>query len=71
MYAIQGHVIHHTTDANCVSIEKRIDIPTFYLCETVQGIVSEEHALKIAKSIILPVELDYDSVLVYITATKV
>ncbi len=70
MYAITATVTHHTKDANMQRTQKVVQIPTFYLDENVQGIVSVEHAERIAKRIILPIELDYDSVEVNVTAVK-
>lgn len=70
MYAISGTVVHHTKNAQMVREEKMIQIPTFYLDENVQGIMSEEHAVEIAKKIVMPVELDYETVEVHLTAVK-
>lgn len=49
MYAISAHITH-TTDG----WEGSRGTPTFYLDERVQGIMSEEHAVTIAKDVINP-----------------
>lgn len=49
MYAITASV--HTQQGEWKGVRH---LPTFYLDENVQGIVSEEHAAKIARDIINP-----------------
>lgn len=71
LYAINATIVHHTNDAHCASTDVTKQIPTFYLNADVQGIVDEAHAEKIAREIILPVELEYESVTVHVTAVKV
>lgn len=43
-------------------------VPTFYLNENVQGIISEEHAKRIARAIVNP--FDNPDITVSITAVK-
>ncbi len=71
LYAIVATVVHHTNDSHCVSVDRSIQIPTFYLDADVQGIIDEAHAETIAREIIIPVDLEYESVTVHITVKKV
>lgn len=68
LYSIDATVVHHTKDENCVSSDVTIQIPTFYLDSEVQGIVDEAHAVEIARGIILPFEMQYESATVNILA---
>lgn len=47
-YAISAQYEHTTSDGYSGSRQ----IPTFYLHENVQGIVSEDHAVKVAREIL-------------------
>lgn len=71
LYQIQGHVIHHTNDKDCVSCQIIVQVPTFYLDANVQGIRDETHAVMIAKKIVCPVEPEHESIEPVLTATKV
>jgi hypothetical protein len=63
MWAIQAQVCHERDGWKAST-----QVPTFYLDENVQGIISEEHAVKVATSIINPTA-DAD-LGVYVTAVK-
>jgi hypothetical protein len=47
MYAVSGTITR--TDGRWV---KTWQIPTFYLHENVQGIVSEDHAVRVARNVV-------------------
>ena len=47
MYAITATVTHHTAEGESTS-----QVPTFYLHPNVQGILTEEHAHKVALGIL-------------------
>lgn len=68
IYVIHATIVHHTTDKHGVSCDLTKQIPTFYLSSNVQGITSAEHAAKIAKDIICPVDLLHESVSVDVSA---
>ncbi len=70
LYRITATVIHHTNDSHCVSTDLTRQVPTFLLDADHLGIVSEEHAVEMARAIILPVELEYESVTVNAFAVK-
>lgn len=71
LYRVTATAVHHTTDRLGVSCDLTRQVPSFLLDADVLGIVSEEHAEKIAKSIICPFDLEYESVTVYVSAVKV
>jgi len=48
-YQVSGTVVESTKDGKITN-----QIPTFYLHRDVQGIVSVEHAIKIAKTVVDP-----------------
>lgn len=70
-YQIQGAVVHHTTDDVGLSARVVVQVPTFFLDADIQGIVDAEHAVKIAKSIVCPVELQYEHTEANLTAIPV
>jgi hypothetical protein len=70
MYIVNAQIVHHTTDHNCVSQDKTIQIPTFILDENIQGIVNEEHAKQIAEEIICPLELELESFTLYVNVVS-
>jgi hypothetical protein len=51
MYAIVATMVKVSEEFPYVSVRQ---IPTFYLDESVQGIVSEDHAARIARTILDP-----------------
>lgn len=67
VYQIQGTVVAHYTSKNRIVVQ----VPTFFLDADIQGIVDCEHAVKIATSIVCPVELCDEYTEANITATKV
>lgn len=71
LYAITATLVHHTTDNVCVSVDLTQQIPTFLLSGEMHGIVNEQHAEEIARKIICPIDLQYESVTVTVQATKV
>ena len=71
LYQITGTVVHHTTDREGVSCNRTIQIPTFFLNADIQGIVSEEHAIKIATGVVRPFDPEYEGVTVNLHAMKV
>ncbi len=71
LYAISATLVHHTKDSNCISVDRSVQIPTFYLDANVRGIIDEAHAEAIAREIIMPVELEYESVTLHITVEKI
>ena len=64
LYQIQATVVEKRADGYSVTHQ----IPTFYLDSNIQGIVSEEHAAKIATDILNPAKLA--SLQVHVAATK-
>lgn len=68
MYAILATLTVYRTDKDGTISYFVQQIPTFYLNECVQGIVSESHAEKIARDIILPIKIG--NVELSVTATK-
>jgi hypothetical protein len=62
-------LIHHTSDKHCVSTDIAKQIPSFLLDGDSLGIVSEQHAEEIARDIVCPVDLEYESVTVSVCAT--
>lgn len=70
MYIVNATLTHHTNDQNCVSVDVVKQIPTFFLDENVQGIVNDKHAEEIAKQIICPIDLDYESFTISVTVVK-
>lgn len=64
MYAISAHVV---TRADGDGWRATRQMPTFYLDESVQGIVSEDHARRIAKHILDPYGM-YEEL--HVTAVK-
>ncbi len=46
--------VHYAVNGTITKDTRNIQIPTFYLCANVQGIVSTEHAMQIAKEIVNP-----------------
>ncbi len=69
LYQIDARIVHHTSNRECVSVDIPQTLPTFYL--TKSGVIDREHAERIAKGIILPVELDYESVTVTVHASVI
>lgn len=61
LYCVQGTVTIHSTDGAGVSFTKHKQIPTFFLDADVQGIVDKQHAEEIARDILDPYELQYES----------
>ncbi len=64
LYQIDAHIVHHTSNRECVSVDVPRTLPTFYLNKVQFGIMNLEHAEQIARSIIMPVNLEYESVTV-------
>jgi hypothetical protein len=54
LYAVHVRVLTHETDRHGVTWEGSRGTPTFYLDSRVQGIVSEEHAARIAADVVNP-----------------
>lgn len=66
-YRVTACITHHTTDKFGVSIDKTIDLPTFLL----DGMpVDTAYAEEEARKIILPVELQYESVSVRVSVEE-
>jgi hypothetical protein len=70
-YAVQGTIVHHTKDRYCCSVTITKQIPTFYLNADVQGILNKDHAEKIAREIIYPIDSDYEDVEVRVNVSQV
>lgn len=70
LWRICATIIHHTNDSHCVSVDVSKQVPSFLLDGDFLGIVDEGHAIQIAKEIICPVDLEYESVTVNVTAVK-
>lgn len=68
MYAITATV--HFADADGVWTHHR-DVPTFYLHRNVQGIMSEDHARRVAEDVITASVPDRSTVRCFITAVEV
>lgn len=68
LWRITGTLTHHTNDDQCCSTDVVVSLPSFILDGDFLGIVSAEHAEQIARQIVLPVELAYESVTVHVTA---
>lgn len=71
LYRVCASVTHHTKDSQCRRWANAKQIPTFLLDGGTLGIVDEAHAEQIARKIILPVDLDYDSVTVNVCVVAV
>lgn len=67
MYQIQARVKKFLVNDRWNELS--IGIPTFFLDENVQGIISEEHCQDIVKNMLNP--FDDDNVIVYATIKKV
>lgn len=67
MYAIQATISFRTANGWDVSRQ----VPTFYLHKNVQGIVSEDHARRIAEDVITAALPDRTAVRCFITAVEV
>jgi len=62
MYAITATQVHRDPDTGSLTMRQ---VPAFYLCESTQGIQSEEHAERIAHDI-----LDRPHHTTHVTAVK-
>lgn len=60
MYQIMATLTHCSTNGEGINVQKSIQIPTFHLDENIHGIQNAEHAKKIAKSIIMSFQSDYE-----------
>lgn len=65
LYRITAMVTHHTNDDDCKSISVSLQVPSF-----VVDAVDKNHAIEIAKKIICPVELQYESLSMDIDAVQ-
>lgn len=54
-YSVSATICLKTTDKKGHAYIKTIQVPTFFLSSNVQGILSDSHAEKIAKEIVMPV----------------
>jgi len=71
LYCVQATIAHNTTDGEGRSVVITRQVPTFYLNADTQGITDMWHAERIAREIILPVELQYESVAINLSIEKV
>lgn len=69
LYLVTAMLIHHTTNNHGISTDNAKQIPSFLLDGDHLGIVSEQHAEEIARDIVCPVDLQYESVTVSVCAT--
>lgn len=70
LYCVQATVVHHTTDRHCLSADVARQVPTFYLDADAQAIANEGDAEQVAREIICPVDLQYESVTITMTVTR-
>jgi hypothetical protein len=70
MYAITASITVLVNTPTQFAVTSSRQIPTFYLDETVQGITSEDHAARIARTILDPWGLTPERDIV-ITATRI
>lgn len=61
LYLINATLTHHTTDKNGIGWKNVKQIPTFFLHPDIQGIMTPKHAEQVAREIILPIQLQFES----------
>ena len=70
LFRITGTIIHHTTDDNCIAVDKTETIPPFFINGLEYNISTEQEVENIAKKIICPIELQHESVTIDVSAEK-
>lgn len=66
MFAITATLVHHTTDKEGISWDNTIQIPAFI----VNNVQNEAAAIEVAKRIICPIDMQYESVTLTVSAVR-
>lgn len=71
LYRIQASIVHHTTDNDCVGIDVEHAVPSFIIDGAHHNINTVDEAAHIARTIICPVNFQYESITVKTRATQI